>query len=198
VPKDLARAAALYKQSCDGGNALGCFNLGVMYQAGVGVFNKDATFAASLFGIACDGDVTQACELLPAAPAGTPITPSDLPTVSQEGDAGITTDGIVGHDATLRFTAKISETSEHKWSFNSIRFEATPNEGGWATSYYNLTPSYHVMPRTKTSYNITLHFRHGDFDRHRIIFDFKTREQSYPVLLVLSNLNEPRVTTPPP
>jgi hypothetical protein len=189
VPKDVARAAALYKQSCDGQNALGCFNLGLMYQEGVGVLNKDATLAASFLGIACDGGVTQACELFAAAPAVAPITPSDLPTVSQEGDAGITEGSMGAGDDTLRFTAKISETSGHTWNFNSIRFEATPNEGGWRISYYNLTPSHHVMPRTKTSYYIELHFRHGDFDRRRIIFDFQTRGQTYRVRLLLSNLH---------
>jgi TPR repeat protein len=192
VPKDVARAAALYKQGCDGGNALGCYKVGVMYQEGSGGFNKDATLAASFLGIACDGGVTQACELFAAAPVAASITPSDLPTVSQEGNAGITKGSVGAGDHTLRFTAKISETSGHMWTFNSIRFEATPNEGGSAISYYNLTPSSHVMPRTKTSYDIKLYFRHGDFDRHRIIFDFRTRGQSYRVLLVLSNLNEPR------
>jgi TPR repeat protein len=198
VPKDVARAAALYKQGCDRGYALGCFNLGVMYQEGVGVFNKDATLAASFLGLACDSGVTQACELFAAAPAVAPITPSDLPTVSQEGDAWMTEASVGAGDLILRFTAKISETSGHTWNFNSIRFEATPNEGNAAISYYNLEVAHNVMPRTKTSYYIELHFRHGDFDRRRIIFDFQARGQSYRVLLVLSNLNELGVTTPPP
>ena len=36
VTRDLARAASLYQQACDGGAVEGCFNLGVMYDAGEG------------------------------------------------------------------------------------------------------------------------------------------------------------------
>jgi TPR repeat protein len=37
VDADAAQAAALYRQGCDGGNALGCTNLGFLYVTGTGV-----------------------------------------------------------------------------------------------------------------------------------------------------------------
>jgi len=128
----------------------------------------------------------------PTAPAVAPITLSDLPTVAQVGDAEIT-EGSAGYgDHTLRFKVTVSETSGHTWSFNTIRLEATPNEGGM--SY---TPSVNVMPRSTTTFDVSVYFRYGDFDRHRIVFEFMNGAQTgYRVLLVLENLKEPRVNPP--
>jgi hypothetical protein len=41
VPHDFPRAAKLYKQGCDGNEALGCYNLGLMYAQGRGVIVRD-------------------------------------------------------------------------------------------------------------------------------------------------------------
>ena len=60
VTQDLARAASLYQQACDGEDVLGCYSLGVMYYAG-DVVTQDRARAASLFRQACDGGLVQAC-----------------------------------------------------------------------------------------------------------------------------------------
>ena len=57
------KAASLFKKACDGGDALGCSNLGVMYETGLGV-NQSYTKAASLYKKACDGgNATGCCNL---------------------------------------------------------------------------------------------------------------------------------------
>jgi hypothetical protein len=55
----------LYQKACDGGDAQGCFNLGVMYENGRGV-TKDQAKAAQLYQKACDGGDAQGCENLKA------------------------------------------------------------------------------------------------------------------------------------
>ena len=49
------------KKACTGGNAEGCFNLGLMYVKGQGV-KQDYFKAKDLFGKACDGGVTNGCK----------------------------------------------------------------------------------------------------------------------------------------
>ena len=56
VPQDLARARRLLQQACDGGEMLGCFGLGLQYEAG-----DDLARARSLFQQACDGGLAEAC-----------------------------------------------------------------------------------------------------------------------------------------
>ncbi len=63
VPKDEALAVALYKQSCDGGEAHGCFDLGTMYEVGAGVA-RDPARATGLYKQACDGGDSEACSKL--------------------------------------------------------------------------------------------------------------------------------------
>ena len=53
------------KKACDGGNMLGCTNLGVMYTNGNGV-EKDFSKAVQLFKKACDGGVMLGCNYLGA------------------------------------------------------------------------------------------------------------------------------------
>lgn len=55
-----SRSAAYYRQACDGGEALGCFNLGVSYATGEGVA-LDVSKAAVLFRKACDGGDAGGC-----------------------------------------------------------------------------------------------------------------------------------------
>ena len=52
-PVDYAEAARLYQMGCDGGNALGCSNLGVVFRRGYGV-EIDLVEALRLFDMACD------------------------------------------------------------------------------------------------------------------------------------------------
>ena len=49
------------KKACDGGNAIGCFNLGTMYDSGRGV-KQDDFKAKELFGKACDGGDAGGCK----------------------------------------------------------------------------------------------------------------------------------------
>ena len=49
-----------YKNACDGGNARGCFNLGLMYYKGRGV-KQDDFKAKELYGKACDGGCAGGC-----------------------------------------------------------------------------------------------------------------------------------------
>ena len=49
-----------YEKACDGGNALGCHNLGVLYATGEGV-PQDFVRAASLFERACVGGDADGC-----------------------------------------------------------------------------------------------------------------------------------------
>ena len=54
------KAASLYKKACDGGCALGCSNLGALYDNGLGV-NQSYAKAASLYKKACDGGCAEGC-----------------------------------------------------------------------------------------------------------------------------------------
>ena len=63
VNKDKPKAAALYKQACDGADSGGCNELGAMYSDGSGV-NKDEARAAALFKLACDGGSPYGCRNL--------------------------------------------------------------------------------------------------------------------------------------
>ena len=56
----LARAASFYQVACDGGDALGCFNLAELLANGRGV-DKDEASAALLYERACAGGVQDAC-----------------------------------------------------------------------------------------------------------------------------------------
>jgi hypothetical protein len=48
------------KSLCDGGEAAGCFNLGVLYDDGRGV-KQDDFKAAKLYEKACDGGIAESC-----------------------------------------------------------------------------------------------------------------------------------------
>ena len=63
VPRDHARAAQLYQQSCEGGAAAGCHNLAVMYENGDGVA-QDRDKAESFHEQACDLGEASSCTLL--------------------------------------------------------------------------------------------------------------------------------------
>ena len=60
VTRDIAHAANLFQQACDGGGASGCYTLGVMHENGEGV-TRDLARAASLYEQACDGGVASGC-----------------------------------------------------------------------------------------------------------------------------------------
>ena len=60
---ELPRAVELYKKACDGGNMLGCTNLGSMYANGDGV-EEDFSKAAKLLKKACDGGDMNGCRSL--------------------------------------------------------------------------------------------------------------------------------------
>lgn len=49
-----------YQKACDGGDAGGCFNLGVSYAKGLGM-KQDYFKAKELFGKACDGGYAGGC-----------------------------------------------------------------------------------------------------------------------------------------
>ena len=57
---DYQKAAQLYQKACDGGDALGCHNLGLLYKNGQGV-NQDYQKAAQLYQKACDGGNAVGC-----------------------------------------------------------------------------------------------------------------------------------------
>ena len=63
VTQDLARAATLYQQACDGGDMWGCINLGAMYGTGEGV-TRDPARAIRLYQQACDGGQKWGCTLV--------------------------------------------------------------------------------------------------------------------------------------
>ena len=63
VEKDFGKAVELYKKACDGGEMLGCGNLGSMYANGNGV-KKDFGKAAELLKKACDGGDMNGCRNL--------------------------------------------------------------------------------------------------------------------------------------
>lgn len=56
-----SKAAILFQKACDGGNALGCNNLGFMYANGQGV-KQDYARAKQLYGKACDLKLELGCE----------------------------------------------------------------------------------------------------------------------------------------
>ena len=60
IEQDTGKAAALYRQTCEGGNMGGCYSLGWMYEKGEGV-EKDTDEAAALFRQACEGGSALAC-----------------------------------------------------------------------------------------------------------------------------------------
>ena len=60
---DYQKAAQLYQKACDEGNALGCYNLGVLYHNGKGV-NQDYQKAAQFYQKACDGGGAKGCSSL--------------------------------------------------------------------------------------------------------------------------------------
>jgi len=62
---DYKKAASLYQKACNGGNAVGCSNLGNMYHDGEGV-RQDYKKAASLYQKACDGGDATGCTALGA------------------------------------------------------------------------------------------------------------------------------------
>ena len=61
--KEYDKAFELYKKACDGGEMLGCTNLGVMYANGDGV-EEDFSKAAKLLKKACDGGDMNGCRNL--------------------------------------------------------------------------------------------------------------------------------------
>jgi uncharacterized protein len=63
VSKDEARAAALFTKACDAGSALGCSNLGILFEQGRGV-GKDEARAAALYTKACDAGNEGGCYFL--------------------------------------------------------------------------------------------------------------------------------------
>lgn len=60
VPRAPSQAVSLYQRACEGGDMLGCENLGVMYQNGGGV-PQDEVRARALFQQACAGGQPSAC-----------------------------------------------------------------------------------------------------------------------------------------
>jgi hypothetical protein len=63
VARDPARAAALYKQGCDGGEAGDCTMLGLKYAEGKGVAHDPAR-AVALYKQGCDGGDSVGCTML--------------------------------------------------------------------------------------------------------------------------------------
>ena len=61
--KEYDKTAELFKKACDGGEVLGCFNLGIMCATGNGV-EKDLGKAEKLLKKACDGGETNGCRSL--------------------------------------------------------------------------------------------------------------------------------------
>ena len=61
VRQDKFKAVELYTKACDGGDASGCSNLGVMYSNGEGV-RLDKKRALALFGKACDMKEERGCK----------------------------------------------------------------------------------------------------------------------------------------
>lgn len=61
VTKNAARAAELYRTSCDLGSAIGCHNLAGMSAAGAGGLGVDTTRTVALYERACEGGHGPAC-----------------------------------------------------------------------------------------------------------------------------------------
>ena len=68
LARDEARAAALYEQGCNGGDAHGCTNLGSMILQGSGGLAPDRFRAAALFKRGCDAGHEDGCKALAALP----------------------------------------------------------------------------------------------------------------------------------
>ena len=62
---DYQKAAQFYQKACDEGEALGCLNLGVLYQVGKGL-RQDYKKAVQLHQKACDGGEALSCNGLGA------------------------------------------------------------------------------------------------------------------------------------
>lgn len=58
---DYQKAGQLYQKACDGGNADGCYNLGVAYNNGRGV-KQDFYTAKQYYGKACDLGLQLGCD----------------------------------------------------------------------------------------------------------------------------------------
>jgi TPR repeat protein len=67
VPKSEIGAVTLYQRACDRGDALGCGNLGVMYEYGRGELAQDSARAIELYRRGCDGGDATACANLEKA-----------------------------------------------------------------------------------------------------------------------------------
>jgi TPR repeat protein len=61
VKQDYFKAKEFYKKGCDGGDAGGCFILGVLYYDGQGV-RKSNVKAKEFFGKACDMGDNNGCK----------------------------------------------------------------------------------------------------------------------------------------
>ncbi|WP_149721957.1 tetratricopeptide repeat protein [Campylobacter concisus] len=60
---DYQKAAELLQKACDGGDAMGCYSLGFLYQNGQGV-KQDYQKAAELYQKGCDGRNAGGCSNL--------------------------------------------------------------------------------------------------------------------------------------
>ena len=58
---DYQKAVELYQKACDGGAALGCYNLGFLYENGQGVGQNFST-AKQYYGKACDLGLQFGCD----------------------------------------------------------------------------------------------------------------------------------------
>ena len=58
---DYQKAAKLYQKACDGGVAVGCYILGVLYDNGQGL-RQDKSRAKEYYGKACDLGEQMGCE----------------------------------------------------------------------------------------------------------------------------------------
>ncbi len=61
IPKDDAKAAALYARACDLGWMAGCYNSAIMFENGRGV-TPDRTRAADLYASVCASGGALACD----------------------------------------------------------------------------------------------------------------------------------------
>jgi TPR repeat protein len=57
----MQRARLLFEQACNADDTEGCFNLGLLYEKGLGV-PKDAARAAGFFRKACAGGDAEGCQ----------------------------------------------------------------------------------------------------------------------------------------
>jgi len=61
VGQDYQKAAQLFQKACDGGEALGCGSLGILYEYGQGV-RQNFTTAKQHYGKACDLGLQPGCD----------------------------------------------------------------------------------------------------------------------------------------